>query len=98
MPLIVCSAPYAPRFVPIEEGDARRRFYENITENIRGHGYILLDINSPYPSLDTEELGKRRIEFVKNFVNEKRLKTYTIRDSLENICKKINEGFERKNE
>ena len=90
--------PYAPRFVPLEEGYARRRFYENITENIRGHGYILLDINSPYPSLDTEELGRRRVEFVKDFVNEERLKTYAIRDSLENICKKINGEFERKNE
>ena len=86
--------PYAPRFVSVEEGDARRRFFENVSENIRGHGYALLDIDSPYPSLDTMDLAKKRMTFVKGFIKDNRTKVYTIRDDLENICEKISGVFE----
>jgi hypothetical protein len=82
--------PDVPRFVKVEEGDARRRFYENITESIRGQGYVLLDINSAYPSLDTEFISRKRVKFVKDFVDERKLSTYIVRDSLEGICNKIN--------
>lgn len=86
--------PYAPRFVSVEEGDARRRFFENVSENIRGHGYALLDIDSPYPSLDTTNLAKRRMAFVKDFIRGDKIKVYTVRDNLENICTKILGVFE----
>lgn len=83
--------PYSPRFVSIEEGDARRKFFENASENIRGHGYALLDIDSPYPSLDTEDLAKKRMAFVKDFIKAGQIEVYTIRNTLENICKNISE-------
>jgi len=90
--------PYVPRFVSIEEGDARRKFYENLTINIRGHGFVLLDIDCPYPSLDTPDLGRKRVAFTKDFVKDGNLETYIIRDSLENICDQIDKKMRGKNE
>jgi len=86
--------PDVPRFVKIEEGDARRKFFEKISENIRGHGYILLDIDTPYPSLDSPGLSEKRATIVKNFIKDDKLQTYFIRNSLDKLCEKINEIFE----
>lgn len=80
--------PYTPRFVQLEEGDAKRRIFEAVSENIRGHGYVLFDINNAYPSLDTEALSKKRVSFVNRFVNSG-ISVYNARDNLENICGKI---------
>jgi len=86
--------PYVPRFVKLEEGYARRKFYECLSENIRGHGHVLMDLDSSFPSLDTDKLAMRRVEFTKKFISDSAVTAYSARDSLENISYKLSHVFE----
>ena len=80
--------PYIPRFIELEPFDAQLSLYRDMSEDIRGVGYALLNLNKPLPSLDTYKLAKKRFRVVCDLVKEG-IKVYSIRGNLEEICRTI---------